>query len=353
MELIETLCQVAIDNGAEDLYLKEGGTPRLRIKGELLEIDDAMFSIKDMDYFLDECGYEDSTAKEVDLAWESANGQRFRVNISDSLGKRCAVLRPLREVTQSMMALGLPVERLQNWLTRAHGLILFTGATGSGKSTSLASCLNWIAKNYKKHIITIEDPVEYLLKSAKSLVSQRQVGTDTESFHDGLRASLRQSPDVIFVGEIRDYETAKSALHACETGHLVVTTMHSSDVTETVQRLLTLFPSNEREAALHIISRQLLGILSQKLVAGEDENLHLLVEHLENTGAVRKWIEQGEMSKVADFLAQGSHSENVTFINSIILAYKAGQISEETARSACSDPADFNRIMLGVSHGSR
>jgi len=263
------------------------------------------------------------------------------------------VLRPLREVTQSIMALGLPVERLQNWLSRNHGLILFTGATGSGKSTSLASCLSWVSKKYKKHIITIEDPVEYLLKSDQSLVSQRQIGTDTVSFDRGLRAALRQSPDVIFVGEIRDYETAKAALQACETGHLVVSTLHSSNVVETVQRLLMLFPSAEREGALHVISRQLLGILSQKLVPGEDGDLHLLVEHLENAGAVKKWLEQSEINKISDFLAQGSQGENVTFINSIILAYKSGQISEETARSACDDPADFNRIILGVSHGSR
>lgn len=353
MDLIETLCRVAIENDAEDLYLKQDGTPRLRIKGELLEIEDTIFSEDDMDRFLDKCGCDESPAGEVDLAWENSAGQRFRVNVFDSLGTRCAVLRPLREVTQSIMALGLPVERLQSWLSRNHGLILFTGATGSGKSTSLASCLNWVSKKFKKHIITIEDPVEYLLQSDQSLVSQRQIGTDTISFDRGLRAALRQSPDLIFVGEIRDYETAKAALHACETGHLVVSTLHSSNVAETVQRLLMLFPAAEREGALHVISRQLLGILSQKLVPAEDGNLHLLVEHLENSGAVKKWLEEAEISKISDFLAQGSQGENVTFINSIILAYKSGQISEDTARGACDDPADFNRIMLGVSHGSR
>ena len=353
MDLIETLCNVAIENHAEDLYLKEENTPRLRIKGELLEIENTVFTVDDMERFLDKCGYEESPTTETDLAWENAAGQRFRVNIFDSLGARCAVLRPLKEVTQSMMGLGLPVERLQNWLSRNHGLILFTGATGSGKSTSLASCLSWVSKNFKKHIITVEDPVEYLLKSDEALVSQRQIGTDTLSFERGLRAALRQSPDVILVGEIRDYETAKAALHACETGHLVVSTLHSSNVSETVQRLLMLFPADEREGALHVLSRQLLGIISQKLVASEDGGLHLLVEHLENSGAVKKWLEEAELSKITDFLAQGSQGENVTFISSIVLAFKAGQISEETARAACDDPTDFNRIMLGVSHGSR
>lgn len=353
MELIETLCRVAIENDAEDMYLREESTPRMRIRGEIIEVENTIFSHEDMEDFLDKCGYEESPAQEKDLAWENAAGLRFRVNVYKSLGSRSAVLRPLKEVTQTMMGLGLPVERLQNWLTRKHGLILFTGATGSGKSTSLASSLSWVSKRYKKHIITIEDPVEYLLNSDESLVSQRQVGTDTLSFDKGIRSALRQSPDIILVGEIRDYETAKAALHACETGHLVVSTLHSSNVSETVQRLLMIFPADEREGALHVLSRQLLGILSQKLVPAQSGGLHLLVEHLENSGAVKKWLEESELNKINDFLAQGVQGENVTFISSIVLAYKAGQISEETARASCDDPADFNRIMLGVSYGSR
>ncbi len=353
MELIETLSKVAIENGAEDLHLKQGEPPRLRIRSELIEIEDTLLSAEDMDKFLDSCGFEPSDDKEVDLAWLNGEGQRFRVNIFESLGSRCAVLRPLAEVTASMLELGLPSERLQNWFSRNHGLILFTGATGSGKSTSLASGLTWVNNNFKKHIITIEDPVEYLIESKQSLISQRQVGSDTNSFYDGLRSSLRQSPDIIFVGEIRDYETAKAALHACETGHLVVSTMHSSNVAETVQRLLTLFPADEREGVLHVLSHQLLGIISQKLIPGVDTLLHLLVEHVENSGAIKKWLEGGELTKISDFMAQGNLGDNVTFIQSIITAYKAGQITEDDARSACDDPADFNRILLGVSHGSR
>ncbi len=353
MNLIESLCRTAIENKAEDMYLREECTPRFRIRGELIEAEDIIFTKADMDYFLNECGYDDSPTVETDLAWENSEGLRFRVNVFNSLGSRSAVLRPLKEVKHSMAALGLPVQRLENWLTRTHGLVLFTGATGSGKSTSLASGLSWISKNFKKHIVTIEDPVEYLLKSDESLVSQRQVGTDTFSFEDGLRAALRQSPDVILVGEIRDYETAKAALHACETGHLVVSTLHSSNVSETVQRLLMLFPSGEREGALHVLSRQLLGIISQKLVPSESGGLHLLVEHLENSGAVKKWLEDSELNKINDFLVQGVQGENMTFINSIVMAYRSGLISEDTARGACDDPADFNRIILGVSYGSR
>ncbi len=353
MDLLETLCTVAIENNAEDMYLREDCPPRLRIRGELIEVEGTTFTRENMQDFLKECGHSAILHQEADLAWENSIGQRFRVNIFESLGSRSAVLRPLREVTKSMEDLGLPIERLQNWLSRRHGLILFTGATGSGKSTSLASCLSWISKNFKKHIVTIEDPVEYLLKSDESLVSQRQIGSDTSTFERGLRAALRQSPDVILVGEIRDYETAKAALHACETGHLVVSTLHSSNVSETVQRLLMLFPAAEREGALHVLSRQLLGIISQKLVPGQAGGLHLLLEHLENSGAIKKWLEEAELNKINDFLIQGVQGDNVTFIHSIVEAYRAGLISEDTARGACDDPADFNRIILGVSYGSR
>lgn len=353
MDLIETLCKLAVENNAEDMYLREGCAPRLRIRGELIEVEGSIFSKEDMQDFLKQCGFHVAPAQEADLAWQNSAGLRFRVNIFESLGSRSAVLRPLKEVTKSMTDLGLPVARLQNWLSRRHGLILFTGATGSGKSTSLASALSWVSKNFKKHIITIEDPVEYLLTSDESLVSQRQIGSDTSTFERGLRAALRQSPDIILVGEIRDYETAKAALHACETGHLVVSTLHSSNVSETVQRLLMLFPAAEREGALHVLSRQLLGIISQKLVPSESGGLHLLLEHLENSGAIKKWLEEAELNKINDFLIQGVQGENLTFISSIVQAYKAGQISEDTARGACDDPADFNRIILGVSYGSR
>ena len=144
MELIDTLCKVAMENGAEDLYLRQNEPPRLRIKSELLEIEDTIFTDDDMTSFLDRCGYADvpNKGREVDLAWENTAGQRFRVNIYESMGSRSAVLRPLRKVTHTIDDLGLPVERLQNWFSRRSGLVLFTGATGSGKSTSLAACIN-------------------------------------------------------------------------------------------------------------------------------------------------------------------------------------------------------------------
>jgi len=353
LDIIEEVCKVAVDHGAEDVFLRSDEVPNARIGGQIHELGESVITREQMEVFWALCGANDDGNQESDVSWKSQADMRYRVNCFKSMGALCAVLRPLRADIKGLHELGLPAERLQEWLTRRSGLILVTGATGSGKSTSLASCLSWISKNLSKHIITVEDPIEYLLESDRSMVSQRQVGVDTESFARGLRAALRQSPDVILVGEIRDYETASTALHACETGHLVVSTLHSANVAETTERLITMFPADERKSALMVLSKQLIGIMCQKLVPSQQGGMCLLIEHIENSGVLRKWLQDGETSKISDFLAQGTAAENVRFIDSVMHAYRQGIISEQTARDSCEDPAIFERMMLGVGHGSR
>jgi len=352
LEKIERVCDAAVKHEAEDVFLQVGISPSIRVHGKVLELDVDATSQEEMEALAEDCGY-DMESGDADLSWESKSGMRYRVNFYSSMSRSCAVLRLLKEVTQSISELGLPKDRMQDWLSRQSGLVLVTGATGSGKSTSLASCLNWIIKNHHKHVVTVEDPVEYILNTGKSVISQREVGADTESFGAGLRSALRQSPDVILVGEIRDYETAKVALHACETGHLVLSTIHSSNVAETFDRLLLLFPEGDRESARHVLSKQLIGVICQKLVETVDESLYLLLEHLENAGVIRKWIREGDMHSITDFIKESEVGGNKSFISSIIGAYKAELITEEVARAACGDPSEFNRMKLGVSHGSR
>ncbi len=352
LEKIERVCSAAVKHEAEDVFLQVGNSPSIRVHGKVLELDVDPTTQEEMISFAEDCGYILDSG-DTDLSWESKQGMRYRVNFYSSMSRNCAVLRLLKEVTQSISELGLPKDRMQNWLSRQSGLVLVTGATGSGKSTSLASCLNWIIKNHNKHVITVEDPVEYILNTGKSVISQREVGADTDSFSKGLRSALRQSPDVILVGEIRDYETAKVALHACETGHLVLSTIHSSDVAETFDRLLLLFPKGDREAARHVLSKQLIGVICQKLVATADDNFYLLLEHLENSGVIRKWIREGDIHSITDYIKESETGGNKSFISSIIVAYKAKLISEDVARAACADPNEFNRMKLGVSHGSR
>ena len=353
LEIIEEICKVAVEHGAEDVFLRGDEIPNARIGGQIHELGENCITHEQMEAFWAHCGANEDSNKERDVSWKSPDQMRYRVNCFKSMGSLCAVLRPLRADIKELAELGLPEERLTSWLTRKNGLILVTGATGCGKSTSLAACLSWVSKNLSKHIITVEDPIEYLLKSDRSMISQRQVGVDTESFACGLRSALRQSPDVILVGELRDYETARVALNACETGHLVVSTLHSANVAETAERLISMFPADERKSALMVLSKQLIGVMCQKLVATQQGGMCVLLEHIQNSGVLRKWIQEGEVGKISEFLEQGTTTENVRFIDSIMAAYRQGIITEEVAKGSCEDPAVFERMKLGVGHGSR
>jgi pilus retraction protein PilT len=192
-------------------------------------------SMEELDAFALQCGAE-AGALDFDGSFVSSDGHRFRVNIFRSLSRRGAVLRPIKTRVPSFEELGAPVDLLVSWIQRPTGLILVTGPTGSGKSTTVASCLDWLNQNHSYHIVTIEDPIEYLFQPARSLFTQREVGTDTPTFAQGLRRSLRQSPDVILLGEIRDAASALTALEAAETGHLVLATLHSSNVLDSGRR---------------------------------------------------------------------------------------------------------------------
>lgn len=352
LQLIEEISTMAIESKAEDVFLKADTNPRIRMDGQIREFEQ-MISDEQMEVFYALCKVDHNKDGESDISWKNKAGHRFRVNCFKSMGSLCAVLRPLKENNKTLKELGVPEPKLHDWLTRRSGLVLITGSTGSGKSTTLSSGLKWVADNLPKHIVTVEDPIEYLLPSSKSLVSQRQIGIDTESFSTGLRASLRQSPDVIFVGEIRDFETAKTALHACETGHLVVSTLHSATVPETVERLVSIFPADERKTSLSVLSKQLVGIMCQKLVAKKTGGLCLLTEHMTFSGALKKWVLEGELNKISDFHQTGQSKENLRFIDSIMHYYNHGVLEQEVARNACEDRDEFDRYLMGVDSGSR
>ena len=196
--------------------------------------------------------------------------------------------------------------------------------------------------------MTIEDPVEYQFTSKRCHFTQRQVGRDTSTFAYGLRSALRQAPDVIFVGEIRDYETALVALQASETGHLVVSTMHSERVADTMERYLNLFPAADEKHGVNLLANQLSGVLCQKLVESTDGGLHLLVEHVENAGAMRDWIARRELQNIDQYIARGSDPAAVSFLQSVINALKAKTITEATAMASVSNESELRRAMRGI-----
>ena len=351
MEIIDSLCVLTGQHGASDLFLHAGQPPQLRLNGELVTLTASPLPNEELESLWTHCGAP-LTALDYDGSYVASNGGRFRVNLFRTLFKRGAVFRPIKTVVPALGTLGVPSELLATWITRPFGLVLVTGPTGAGKSTTLAACLDWLNQNYHRHVVTIEDPIEFLFTPAKCLFTQREVGTDTATFAEGLRRSLRQSPDVILLGEIRDSASAITALQAAETGHLVLATLHSSNVLDSLERLSRLFDMAERESVLQLLSQQLIGIICQKLVPAVHEGRALVVEHFENQAVTRKWIGEGKFREMADFMAKGSIPENVSFLDSLVAMVQSERITEAAAVQAASNPRELSRRLRGIDSGS-
>ena len=347
--MIEALIKAAFENKASDIFISEGSVARMKVNGQLMIAGDGPVEKDDIVSFWKRCGADSEYDGDRDSSYVAHNGVRFRVNLHRHLGKLGAVLRQINTEIPDLETLGLPVDLLTRWVMAPAGIILITGPTGSGKSTTLASSLEWLNQNSAKHIVTIEDPIEYLFESKQSLFTQREVHTDTDSFARGLRSSLRQAPDVILLGEIRDPETAQIALQAAETGHLVLATLHSANVSETVERLTNLFPSEERESQLQLLSNMLIGICCQILLPAASEGLFLVTEHVENTGVVRNYIRESRIPEIVDFIGRGDNPNNKLFMHALVEAAQNGNLTPEIAAAASGNESDFDRAMRGIS----
>ncbi|NNC90486.1 MAG: Flp pilus assembly complex ATPase component TadA [Akkermansiaceae bacterium] len=347
-EFIDDLANYAFETGATDLFLREGDFPRVRTGGDIDTASDDRVGVDDLSAFWRRCGADPDTVTDRDLSYEIAGGRRLRVNLYRSLGQLSAVLRPIEETIPGFDELGLPAALLTPWLERYSGIILVTGPTGSGKSTSIASCLQWVNSRMARHIVTIEDPIEYLFHNDKSYFSQREILADTDSFAVALRSSLRQSPDIVLLGEIRDEESALIALRAAETGHLVLSTLHSSGVTDTLERLINLFSPAERESALVLLANHLVGILCQQLLPRNGGGLFLALEHLQNEAVTRKWIRECNLPEIADLLHRVDSPANASFLRHLVAAAEQDILDVEVARAACPNPSDFDRALKGI-----
>lgn len=346
---IDDILQAAEDHKASDVFLQEGEVPRMKINEQLMIFGDEPLLLPQMAGLWQVCGGDSLNDTDRDTGMVSRSHVRFRVNLHKVLGRMAAVLRRIRTDIPMLSTLGTPDWLLQRWAQKQNGMILVTGSTGQGKSTTLASLLQWMNENIARHIVTIEDPVEYIFSNNRCLFTQREVGRDTPSFERGLRSAMRQAPDVIFVGEIRDNETAFAALQACETGHLVLASMHSATVSDTMERFVNLFPPDQVGIGLHLLSHQLVGVLCQKLTQRVDGKLMLLAEHMENGGAIREWIAKRSVSDIADYMNRSSDPNTRTFLQSIVQAYQAGQIAEVEAIAAAGNEAEFRRAARGIS----
>ncbi len=344
---LNQLIRDAFSGSANDVFLLEDEPPRIRRQGDVVVLHPGEIPRVVMEDFWQSCGVDHTKQLEADVSWRVPQGGRLRVNLYHTLGRLGAVLRPIRNEIPEMVNLGLPAPLLQTWMQRRQGLILVTGPTGSGKSTTVASCLDWVNHNMRRHIVTLEDPIEYLFSNDLAMFSQREIRLDSENFGTGLRSALRQSPDILFLGEIRDHETAVTALQSAATGHLVISTLHSSSVIETLDRFSHLLRAGTSEAH-HLMAGQLIGNISQQLLPRKGGGLFLAVEHMQNEAATRRWIQEGRLPELQDHLLKSTEPANCSFLEYLVASVQQGFLEPETARNACTRPQDFDRAMRGI-----
>ena len=341
-----------IEVGGSDLHLKANSAIRARIDGDLVQFSGGMLSKDDAMTFAKELlrgrFSEFVENKEIDLVYPFDDNNRFRVNMFFQVDGVSAVFRVIPIQIPSFDDLHLP-EVLRSFTKLERGLVLVTGITGSGKSTTLATMINEINLTKKKHIITIEDPVEFVHKDKGCIINQRSAGQDTLSFKNALRAALREDPDIILVGEMRDVETINLALHAADTGHLVFSTLHTIDAKETINRIIAQFPTEEQPRVRLSLASVVSGIVSQRLIKTVDKKRRAAMEILVKTPRIEKLIMENRDYELSDAIAEGrEHYKSQTFDQSILDLYNQGIISEENALSNATSAADLKLKMSGL-----
>jgi twitching motility protein PilT len=347
MEL-NPLLRRAVELGASDIHLKLDKPPILRRDGSLGPMedwealdDDALLSIlnKVAAHAPDKLTHF-HTAGDLDIAYQDEDLPRFRVNAYRQRGAISFAFRVIPKNVPSFEQLNLPpgVEKLAN---EHRGLILVTGATGSGKTTTLAAMIDYMNHNRQQHIITIEDPIEILHPDRNCIVNQREVGLDTESFGQALRRALRQDPDTILIGELRDAETAQTALQAAESGHLVMSTLHTIDAAETVGRMIEFFPPEKQEVIRAILAGVLRGVVSQRLLPKVDGGRVAAVEVMVMNARIADLVREGRADEITDAVAEGEFFQMQTFTQALIEHVLAGRVDRETASNAATNKHDF------------
>lgn len=338
MDLTQLLA-FTMQNKSSDLHLSAGSPPVIRVHGNLKRVKSDPLTSDDIRTMLYSVMTEDQRSeyekdKELDFAIALGEKARFRVNGYTTRLGSCAVFRTIPTEVPTMQQLDLPPV-IRRFAELEKGIILVTGPTGSGKSTTLASMINHINLNHPKHILTIEDPVEFFHTSKKALVNHREVGTDTNDFSRALKSALREDPDVILVGEMRDYETISLALTAAETGHLVFATLHSSSAAKTIDRVIDVFPSGDKEMVRAMLASSLQGVIAQTLLARADGSGRVgAYEVLVGTNAVRNLIRENQIPQIYSMMQTGSRYGMMTMEDAVSDLLQAGIIDRDEARSA-------------------
>jgi twitching motility protein PilT len=344
------LVQEAFDQGYSDIHLGVGEIPRFRSRGEIQttnypEADKATFmnwlreilTDSEIQRFQEYLEFDGAT--QYDFA-------RVRINVFDSLRGYAMVLRLIPLKILSMEQLRLPPV-FRDICHHHKGLVLVTGPTGSGKSTTMAAMVDYINREMAKHIITIEDPVEFVHQSRKSLVKQREVGMHTRKFDNALKAALREDPDLILVGEMRDKETVNTALKAAQTGHLVMGTLHTNSAVKTIERILNLYSGEEQDAMRVALAESLVAVIAQGLCRTTDGKRAAFHDILINTEAVKEWVKDGKYDEIAELMKQAGFDGMVTMNQSLLNLYQEGRITEETALEMSPTPNEMAQFLRG------
>ncbi|MHC4831012.1 MAG: type IV pilus twitching motility protein PilT [Planctomycetota bacterium] len=344
---------------ASDLFLKTGSPPTFRIDGRIRFMQADPLSAQQLELYVAHMlkswsGESLLERAEIDVAYELPTVGRFRANLYRQMGGYACALRHIPSAVQTFEELELPSEQLRGLSALNRGLILVTGVAGAGKSTTLAAMVNYINDRSNKHVVTIEDPIEYVFRDKRSIVSQREIGVDTDNFAQALKHVVRQSPDVILIGEMRDAETMQAALQAAETGHLVLSTLHTVNAQQAVERIINYFPPHQHQLIRLQLSMVLEGIVCQRLIPRRDGRGRVpAVEILMRSPTVRDILYEGRTTDLYKAIQDGEYFGSQTFNQSLRRLYEAERITLEDAMGAADNPDELKLEIRGIIRGNR
>ncbi|MDD5454347.1 MAG: PilT/PilU family type 4a pilus ATPase [Candidatus Ratteibacteria bacterium] len=355
---LDDFLDIMLKENASDLYFKVGSVPHIRTSRGVQPISERKISSEDMksisQTIMNDANREVfNKHKELDLAYSSDKCGRFRINIFVQQGEIGMVFREVKKKISTFKELNLPEEPLKKLSMEPRGLVLVTGPAGCGKSTTLASMIEFINQNKESHIITIEDPIEFLHEDKKSLINQREIGTDTNSFFSALKHVIRQSPDVILIGEMRDTPTAEAAIMAAETGHLVLSTLHTIDAPATIERILNFFPPHIQQQMRTQLAYILKGVVSLRLLTTLKGERIPAVSIMIPTPTIQKLITEDRLVEIREAMEQGELFGMQTFTQVLLKFHKEGKISYDYAMQMSDAPTEFSLKTKGIFRGTK
>jgi twitching motility protein PilT len=352
---IKNYLELMVQKGASDLFCRAGGPIRMRIEGDLVSADDKIISLEDMDRYVRELTTPAQRerfmqTRDIDFAlYHEELDRRFRISIFMQRNYPSIVVRNVRKEIQSFEELNLPAAILKNLCQETRGLVLLTGSAGSGKSTTIASMIEYINTHSNKHILTVEEPIEFTFKDKNSIINQRELGTDVSSYAAALRAFTLQSPDVIFIANIRDYETMSAALTAAETGVLVLSTLHTINTCQSVERIINFFPPHQHQQIRTQVSLLLKGVISLRLIPRcETAGRIPAYEIMLLTPTISRLIREGKVWEMARFIDEGKVFGMQSFTQSLVKLVKENKISQETAANFSDNKDEFILALKGI-----